>query len=212
MWKSPTETPWEYWMRVWCTHVAVNLQFFFFPFVCLHVIEGASAPWQYPCKWILSVRLTACLYFQNLNTSFDSHTYTHTQTGVRAGDFGAWPCWANITLPFPIYVPAPIFLRMSLLCSLCSLSFPLCQTQRTSLLFCYSRKCNWSQICLGFCLISSLLCSCRLLSPCAWPQTASVRLMGTSRAETRYISWCPGSVTSGLAQGDIWAHDKIKVK
>lgn len=36
-----------------------------------------------------------------------------------------------------------------------------------------SRKCNRSQICPAFCLISSLLCSNGLPSPGVWPQAAS---------------------------------------
>lgn len=82
----------------------------------------------------------------------------HTQTGVRSGesespDSGAWPRRANITA------------SLSLSHSLYSILPTVPCTE--GLFVIQSRKCNWSQICPAFCLISSLLCSCRLPSPCA---------------------------------------------
>lgn len=66
----------------------------------------------------------------------------HTQTGVRTGgsaspDSGAWPRWANIPLSqFLSPLSAVSLIQcLPLSCSLCILTFPLCQAQRASLLF-----------------------------------------------------------------------------
>lgn len=125
-------------------------------------------------------------------------------TGARAResnspDPDAWSCWANITLPskFLCACPSPL-VSVSLLLS----PFPSVPDTEDFFVI-QSRKCIQSQICFGSCLISSLLCSCRLPSPSAWPRTASVRHMGTSRTWRRHhVSWCPGCVTTRASRGD----------
>lgn len=162
--------------------------------------EGAEA---------LNVRLSTCLCLQSVRTSHDSQLRHNTHRQVRgpgesgSPDCGARPRWANITLS-PIYVcraRALIHcLSVSLLVSLHSLFLTVPNTE--SLFVIQRRKCNRSQICHAFCLISSRLCSYGPKS-CAWPQTASAWHLGTSGGQTRWISWCPGSLTSSVAQCDI---------
>lgn len=117
-----------------------------------------------------------------------SRTTTHTQTGVRTGGTQSTGFWSMAllskyySLNFCLSLSPSLChsVSVSLVCSLYSLFPTMPNTEGFFVI--QSRKCNWSQNCPGFCLISSLLCSCRLPSPCAWPQTASVRHMGTSEA------------------------------
>lgn len=127
----------------------------------------------------LYMRLTA----HSCRTSHNSRTHTDRCEGRRERE----PCWSTASLskyptPFPISVCLlPFSQCLSLFLLPLFPAFPTVPSTQDFFVI-QSRKCNWSQICLGSCLISSLLCSRCLPSPRAWPQTASVRLMGTSRA------------------------------
>ncbi len=218
------EIPFEYWMGDWCLHVSVIIVFFC---ASVHVIVRASALCRYLCKWKLREHvlcvcvcvcvcecpcgcLYACLCLQRPRTSHDSQLCHNTHRQV----WGLERARAQIVehgLAEQILLSLSQFLSLSLslshsmsvslLVSLYSL-FPTVPNTEGFFVI-QSRKCNWSQICPAFCLISSLLCSNRLPSPCAWPQTASARHMGTSGAQKRQISWCPGCLTSSVARGDI---------
>lgn len=115
----------------------------------------------------LCMCVSLCLCLRGLRTSHDSQPRhnTHRQVwelGRVRAQILEHGLAEQIFLSFPISV--------SLLLSMYSL-FPTVPNTE-GLFVIQSRKCNWSQICPAFCLISSLLCSCRL--PSSSPCLASV--------------------------------------
>lgn len=167
--------------------------------------------------------LPQCLCLRGSHTSHGSQSCHNTHRQV----WGLERVWAQILehglIEQILHSPSCNFLSLALSLLLnvsLSLLLPLYSVFPTvpsteGLFVIQSRKCNWSQICPAFCLISSFLCSCRLPSPCVWPQTASVRHMGTSGAKTEIdlvMSWMSDfKYSSRWHFGLIWDKGQIDV-
>lgn len=102
----------------------------------------ANEYWGSMCIVCLCVPAGACLHlcvYKSLHITQFSAPATARQVWGPARARGQilehGPRWANIALPPNICLPPSLIQRLSLSCILCSLSFPLCRTQRTSLLF-----------------------------------------------------------------------------
>lgn len=226
------EIPFEYWMGDWVLACVCNYSFFCgctcdCGSQCIMLVpmqmktEGACALCVCECVCVsvhVSLWVPVCMFVFTKASHIPQFAASpqHTQTGVRTGesespDCGAWPRWANITLALPISVSLSLSFAVCLSWfSLYSL-FPTVPNTE-SLFVIQSRKCNWSQICPAFRLISSLLCSNRLPSPCAWPQTASAEAHGNKRSsdEMDLVRSCMSDFKCSLR----WhlGNDEIKVE
>lgn len=125
-------------------------------------------------------RLHVCVYKGLAHPTTLSFATTHKdrcedwrEREPRLWSMASLSKYYSLSLP-PIYVCRSRSLiqclSVSLLVSLYSLFLTVPNTE--SLFVIQRRKCNRSQICHAFCLISSCLCSYGLTS-CAWPQTTS---------------------------------------